>query len=238
MRSARGRRVRRIGRLGGFALLGALIPASLSAQTSGGLPGSFEISAGGFWATGQALGSSEATLTPNSPGTGRSPLFRTETRLRPGPGVNFRAATFFNGIVGLETGFAYSRPQVSTSISGDPEAAGATVAQERLAEYAIDVAFITHLPGLSGNGGRVMPFVTGGASYVRQLHESEVLLETGRLYHAGGGLKFLFGVRPLQRLKAVGIRVEGRAVLRDGGFDLGDARRLFGVAATSLILLF
>ena len=38
-------------------------------------------------------------------------------------------------------------------------------------------------------GSRILPFVTGGGGYLRQLHEGDTLAETGRIYYVGGGAR-------------------------------------------------
>jgi hypothetical protein len=69
----------------------------------------------------------------------------------------------------------------------------------------------------------VMPFVTGGGGYLRQLYEDRLLIDTGGTLYAGGGLRVLIGSpRPASSIKVMGLRGETRAVWRSGGIEVGE----------------
>ena len=53
-------------------------------------------------------------------------------------------------------------------------------------------------------------FVSGGAGYLRQLHEEQTLVETGWSSYVGGGLLRPLTERP-PRLAMVGLRLEARS---------------------------
>ena len=82
-------------------------------------------------------------------------------------------------------------------------------------------------------GGSAVPFVYGGAGYLRELHEENALVEEGVEYHAGGGLKWWFG-----QSGRFGIRGEGGISIRDGGFDFKDGQRMVPVVGASVIYSF
>jgi hypothetical protein len=69
-------------------------------------------------------------------------------------------------------------------------------------------------------GGRLAPFVEAGAGYLRLLHDERTLVETGRTYEAGGGIKYAFRAATAG-VKAIGLRIDARAVARTkaGIFD-------------------
>ncbi len=52
-------------------------------------------------------------------------------------------------------------------------------------------------------GARGAPFLSGGAGYLRALHEDRILVDTGALWFAGGGVD-LFG--------STGLRLDARAL--------------------------
>ena len=59
-------------------------------------------------------------------------------------------------------------------------------------------------------GRRLRPFASGGAGYLRQLHEDRTLVETGQVYYAGGGARYW--LRGGARVAAlVGLRGDVRA---------------------------
>jgi hypothetical protein len=89
-------------------------------------------------------------------------------------------------------------------------------------------------------GGHGSPFLLGGAGYVRELDESQALAETGRVYHAGGGFKYLFSEDARGLIKGLGLRADARIYFRQGGFELedGDPLRRFVTGGASLLVAF
>jgi hypothetical protein len=79
-----------------------------------------------------------------------------------------------------------------------------------------------------------VPFLAGGAGYLRELHDGAELIETGRIYHGGAGLKLWFG----QGARRLGVRADVGIATRDGGFDFRDGRRTLPTAGFSLAYLF
>ncbi len=79
-----------------------------------------------------------------------------------------------------------------------------------------------------------MPFVFGGAGYMRELHDRDALVEDGFEYHAGLGLKWWFN----ESRRGFGIRGDVGVSIRDGAFDFEDGRRIVPVAGGSLIYRF
>ena len=77
------------------------------------------------------------------------------------------------------------------------------------------------------NMGRALaPFVSGGAGYLRQLHEDRTLVETGQLYYAGGGARlWLRGGH--DRTRPIGVRGEFRFTVRRQGIDFADKTRAY-----------
>ena len=79
-----------------------------------------------------------------------------------------------------------------------------------------------------------MPFLSGGAGYLRELHERDELIDTGWTYQAGAGLKVWFG----RGAKGLGLRADVGLAMRDGGFDFSEERRTVPTAGISLAYLF
>jgi hypothetical protein len=90
------------------------------------------------------------------------------------------------------------------------------------------------LRGASFAGGSGVPFVSGGAGYLRELHEGNLLVETGTEYHATAGLKYWFGTGN----NRFGLRVEGGVSAREKGFDDEDRRRVQPMVAAGLSYVF
>ncbi len=223
-----------------LALLTAASPnAFAQVWVSGGGPGprrgSLELSGGALWTGGYDLGRRDATLTRNPP-TGSTPfqLFSSRTRLEPKPGAQARLGVYITRALSLEGGFQYSRPMLSTRLSDDAEGADSITATSPLSRYVFDGSAVFHLHRMAFAGGRAVPFVSGGGGYVRELHRSNELLETGTEIHGGAGVKVWFG----GRRGRIGLRAEGGLTSRSGGFDFNDGRRTLPTAGASMLFLF
>jgi hypothetical protein len=222
--------------------LGSVAPASAQRQPprpprpapSGG---SWELGGGIVWLGGVDFGTRDAELTRN-PGTGTGPfdLFTTGTRLTQGIGLQGRLGVYLSRSMAVEGGVRFTRPKLRISVSEDAEDAPNQIADETVTQYVFDGSFVYHLTGAAFSRGRGVPFVSGGAGYIRDVHEDNQLIETGTEYHATGGIKYWFDPRP--RSHRFGIRGEVGISIRDGGFDFEDKRRLLPIAGASVIYLF
>ncbi len=194
--------------------------------------GSVEFSGGVLWSQGFDLGSTPAILTAN-PAISSSPfqLFDSDTQLDPALGAQARLGVYLSPRVSFEGGIQYSRPKLSTRVSGDAEGADAATLSETMTRYVFDGAVVVHLGNL---GGRAVPFVTGGAGYIRELHAGNELVETGTQYYAGAGVKVWFG----QTRRRFGIRGDAGFAVRDGAFDFEEGRRTVPTAGASVLYLF
>jgi hypothetical protein len=202
-------------------------------------PGSIEVDAGVLWLGGIDFGSPTAAITANGIRTAGYPLFRTASQLRAGPGYDGRIGVRLTRMLGVEGAFHYARLPLETRISGDIENAPTLTASNDLSRYIVEVSGVVHLTRyrIGRNGS---PFVLGGAGYVRELDESQALAETGRIYHAGGGFKYLFSERAHGLIKGLGLRGDARMYFRQGGFELedGDPLRRFFAGGASLLVAF
>ncbi len=218
-------------------LLAGAWPAGAQVWIGRGGPGprggSVEFSGGVLWAQGFDLGSAAAVLTRN-PTTGSTPftLFNSDTQLDAAPGAQARLGVYLSRRISVEGGVQYSRPTLSTRLSGDVESADSITISETITRYIFDGAVVVHLGDVGG--GRAVPFVTGGAGYIRELHAGNELVETGTQYYAGGGVKVWFG----QARRRLGIRGDVGVAVRDGGFDFKEGRRTVPTAGASLLYLF
>lgn len=220
-------------------VLSVAFPAATSAQVYIGPAaphvGSWEVSGGVVWSDGYGLGTQAAELTRNI-GTGPGPFqqFTASTRVDTVTGGQGRLGFYVSRSIALEAGVQFTRPVVSTRLTNDVEEAADTTATETMSRYVVDGSLVFHLTGLSFSGGKGVPFLTGGGGYLRELHERDELIETGRTYHGGAGLKLWFG----QGRRRLGLRADLGVAMRDGGFDYRDGRRTVPTAGMSLAYLF
>jgi hypothetical protein len=185
----------------------------------------FEIGAGLSWTAGFDAGGHDALLTP---GTGSAPftLFDTASRVKAAPGATATLGFFVTRRLAIEGTAEYSRPTLQTTISGDVEGATGSTAESRLTSLVIGGSARYHF-----GATRLRPFVFGGAGWLRQLDEDNVLLITGPELHGGVGVSYR-----LDRHFAV--RGEGGVSLRDRSLAFEAQRRMLAVFAGSLLYRF
>lgn len=216
----------------------ALRAPGAAAQVWSGPPGpragSVEVSAGAAFAGKATLGKRDAEESRNiNTGSGPFALFASESTLAAGPAAVLRIGVYLSRSVSVEAGVQYGRPRLSTRLTGDAEQAPTVSADETLTRYLVDGSLLLHLTGLSFAGGRGVPFVSAGGGYLRDLHEQNQLVETGREYRAGGGVKFWMGTGA-----RLGVRVDAGASMTSGGADFRTGRRTAPTAAVTVMYRF
>jgi hypothetical protein len=209
--------------------------AAQSADTPSSRPGHVTVAGGLIWAGGYPIGDSTAALRSNATGATPPPftLFRAETSVDSVAGAEVRAGIAITPSFTIEGGFAWSQPSLTVVLSQDVEAAAATLDAERLSQLTIDAGLVWQLPK-PVLGGRLRPFVSGGGGYLRQLYEEHTLVETGRIFYAGGGVRYWLRGGDGSR-RAVGLRGDVRAMWRMNGVDFEDKTR---VGPTVSVMLF
>jgi hypothetical protein len=197
--------------------------------------GTWEVAGGAATAGGYDLGSRSADQTRN-PGTatGGFSLFQSSSEVTRANGASARIGFYLSRALALEAGGHYTRPRVSTRVSGDAEEAAPETVEETLSRVVVDGTLVYHLVPLTFAGGRGVPFLAGGAGYLREIHEGNELIETGREYHAGAGLKYWFGLGG----RRLGLRADVAASIRDGAFFFTQKRRTTATAGIGLSYLF
>ena len=222
-----------------FTFASAIVPASAAAQMYIGhdIPrrGNVEISGGVVWSGGYDVGSASAEETRNT-GTGTGPfvLFSASSEADPAVGLQGRLGVYLARSVSVEGGVFVARPDISTRLTGDADSAPDLTATETLTRLIIDGSVLFHLTGASFGDGRGMPFVIGGAGYLRDAHEKNEVIETGQEFHVGGGLHYWFG----QGKHRFGVRADAAISWRTGGADAADTTRTAPMVAGSMAYLF
>ena len=194
--------------------------------------GRLELSGGAAWLGPQSFGSSNATET--TPSGSAFSLFTTSSELGSAAAFDARVGVRIAGTLVVEVDATYARPELRVTIANDAESAPSITALERLQQYMIGGGGTWYVPGR----GRIVPFVTGGGGYLRQLHDRALLVETGTYYQVGGGVLYLLSAHPDKRLKASGIRADVRAVILNDGVALDGGRHTAPAAAGSFFVRF
>jgi len=183
-----------------------------AAQPAGATPGRFEVSGGATWIGRTSIGAADAGET--TPSNGSLRIFSTSSDLAAAPEIDVRIGLRLARALAVEAETAYGRPELRVSLSGDIENAAPATAVERMQEYLIGGAVLWRVPGLQRP--RLSPFVAAGGGYLRELHDRALLAQTGRYYTVGGGVAYLLASRS-GWIKATGVRVDARAVVRRDG---------------------
>ena len=184
------------------------------------------INAGITWLGGYDVGTSTAQLRGNGTGPTAPPftLFTADSRFSTAVAPELRVGVSLTRRLTIEGGASLSHPSIGVSIAGDPETPAQELPGEELQQYVFDGGLTWQLP--VNLGRTVAPFATGGAGYLRQLHEDRTLAETGRVYYAGGGVRYwLRG--GLDDKRPFGLRGEFRINIRSNGVDFEDKVRTY-----------
>ena len=208
-------------RAAAVVLLAGMLSVTSYAHAQSGPPGRFEI-AFALGTTGSAgLDSNDAT--EKRPGGGTLQLFGVDASLQRsltyGPRVDVRLTNLFH----LEGGGSIGRGGLEVDVTDDFELPDDMTISEDVKQLLIDGGLLVQFRG-SQSTARTLPFVTAGGGFFWDVHEGDTVSETGQLFYAGAGLKhaFLMHTQPRASLKALGIRLEGRLILRTGGAATDD----------------
>lgn len=211
------------------------LASPVAAQPASSIPGRLELGAGLLWIGGQPLGSRDANLTTGTGSTLR--LFSSTSDLRPVTGFEGRVGVKLTRAVEGEVVASYATPRLRTRVSNDTENSAGATATESVQQYNVGAGVVWY--ALTPRAGaRARPFVTAGASYLRQLHEAATLVVTGQTYYIGGGAKLLIVSRPRTALKVIGVRLDARAVVRTKGITFDGRRSISPAVGASLFARF
>jgi hypothetical protein len=196
------------------------------------------VSAQALWLGAAGLGERDATLTPNQTGSAsRYTLFTGAGELAGSPGFAATIGYNLTRMFAVEGEFGYAKPAVGVTISGDAEdAPGVSFDGENLAQYVVEGTLVAHFRRLSFARGRGRTFVSGGVGYRREVHEGNLTIDTGQVYHAGGGVKYFFKPRARGFIRAFGIRAEARVQFGVGGYSFdGENTRTFAARGGAVL---
>jgi opacity protein-like surface antigen len=210
----------RVAKLCASAALLLTSASAAVAQNAAPRPRSWEISASALAIGGIDFGTHNATLTGNDPGNPDLILFATSSQLDSGGGLDGRVTFNISRTFAVEGAFTWTRQTAETKIASDADGAPNATLTESVSTYFVEGAAVLHLHRLGFGNGRGMPFVFGGGGYLRQLDGDSILIDTGTVFHAGGGVKYFFMSRPKGFVRGLGVRADGRIYMRSGGLDL------------------
>jgi len=195
----------------------------------------FMLGGGVVWSGGYDIGDATARLRGNGPGPSAPPvtLFTSESRLTSATSPDLRVVFAMTPRLTLEFGTSVRQPHISVAIAGDAEAPRQELPGEKLEQYLLEGGSTWQVPVRID--ARLAPFVSGGITFLRQLHEDRTLAETGQIYHAGGGARyFLKGGHGPDR--AFGLRGEARVNFRRNGIDFENKMRMYPTVSLAVFV--
>ena len=178
----------------------------------------FAITAAAGLQSGGGVGAQDGDLRGNGATPEVVTLFKTDSRLSRSPIADLRIGFVVSPRITVEGRLGYSRPSLETSVTADTEGAPPITIVERIDQYVIDAGLVVRLHEV--RTGRWVPYVAGGAGYLRQLHEGLTAIEQGHVYHLGGGLTREW-TRDRRVIRAAGLRVDARVNVLAGGISPG-----------------
>ena len=195
----------------------------------------FTIGAGVVWSGAYDVGEATAQLRGNGPGASAPPvtLFTSDSRITSVASPELRIGFAMTGRVALEFATSVTQPHIGVAIAGDTEAPSQQLPGEKLEQYLFEGGATWQLPVRIG--AKLAPFIAGGVTFLRQLHEDRTLAETGQIYHAGGGARyFLRGGHGMGH--AVGLRADARVNFRRNGIDFENTMRTYSTFSLSVFV--
>jgi hypothetical protein len=210
------------------AIAFALLPSSGFAQP---ITARFSISGGVRWTGGSRIGERDADETTSGGGSYR--LFASETELGGATAVETTLGVRLSRLLHAEMIVSYGQMNLRTRLSSDVEGIPDTEASESIGQLTLEGSALIDLVAWR-LPRQAMPFLTAGGGYLRHLHEGRMFVETGTVFHAGGGL-----LVPIGSAAAAGagpaVRFDVKAMIRNGGVIPDDAPHVSPSLAASFV---
>ena len=131
-----------------------------------------------------------------------------------------------------------SRGNVEGAVSADAEGVSPLAVAEKMTQYVVDVSVLAHLRHMTFSSGAGVPFLEAGFGYLRQVHQGNAAIDTGQIFHVGGGVTYMFSTRPHSRLTGLGFRADARVYVPRNGYNFGSTQSLFAGVGGSLVMAF
>ncbi len=193
-----------------------------------------EVAIGAAWAGGVSMASLSATETEAN-GAAR-PLVNLSRELTGSAAIEARVGFRMTSRLDVEAIGTYARPQFRVTASGDVEGAPSLTAPEQLQEFTVGGSASWFLVRRDGEA-RLLPFLSAGVAYARQLHETATLADSGAIVEVGGGVKRVLRAGT-GRVKALGVRADLRARVRPESLSLDGRTHVSPMLGASLFLRF
>jgi len=200
-----------------FVLFLLALAVNASAQTTSGH--GVDVSIGGSWVGGTSFGSSDANF--QAPDGSSLVLFKTSSELGAGGGLEAHVGFGVTKRLGVEVSGSWTRAELRTDVSSDFEGAAPLTATNELKRFTLEGSALWTIVAR----GRARWFVRSGVGWLRELDETNVLVEDGTIANVGGGVKYWWHQHGRGLFGNLGLRVEARAAFRSAGISLDQKER-------------
>jgi len=211
--------------------------AAAQAETPAVRPPIVEIGGGIGWVGQADAGTRDASMTANALGEAATVrFFSASGKTRSGSVGVGTVGINLSSRFGVEGGFQFSRPSLSVRVDQDVEKTPAVTVEGTSFEQSVGEGnLVYHFNNSRFDNRKTVPFVLAGAGVLRQKADDGTT-ETGTIYQAGLGFKWLSGLSKTGRAQGLGMRLDVRYIFRNGGFDFQDEqyRSFFVLTATAL----
>jgi hypothetical protein len=178
-----------------------------------------------------SMGSRDATHT--RPSGGPLLIFNSDASLGPGPGIEVHFGRPAGSRLEFEATGAWTFTTIRTKVSADIEGAQDTTVTEDLTRFSIEGSALWRLAG----GAKRALYLRGGAGWMRELAAGSTLADDGVIGNVGAAVKYWWGASSSAQRRRLGLRLDGRAVLRSGGVDLGASGVQVAPAASADLMI-
>jgi hypothetical protein len=198
-----------------LALLLVLSSGASPAAAQSGLRG-YELAVGVVLMGPMPVGERDAILT--RPGGGPFQVFTSDVSLGPGPGLEVHFGRPLGARLSLEGSGSWTFTTIRAKVASDVEGIPEVTVTEDLSRFSVEGAALVRLAGDEQRSFSLRV----GAGWMRELAGGATLAETGVIGNVGAAVKYWWGTSSSAPRRQFGVRLDGRAVLRSGGVDLGD----------------
>ena len=212
-------------------LLALTLPAPVFAQEPPRPPRRpIDFSLGGSLIAPVGVGSSSATLI--TPSGGELTLFDVESRFGPGVGAEATLGVPVSGAFWIEASGGWSRVTARSRISDDVELAPALTLTETIMRVSGEGALMWYF----SNRGPTSWFARGSGGWMREITGGNTVVEDGWLGSGGVGVRHWWRENGTGALKRMGLRAEGRVLLRTSGVAFGSRSLRIAPAASAFVV--
>ena len=206
----------------------ALLPPDVFAQAT---ESRFSVSGGVRWTGGSNIGPRDAHETTSGGGSYR--LFASDTTLGGTTEVDTTLGVRLSRLFRAEIIVSYGQVNLRTQLSSDVEGIPDTEVSESIGQLTLEGSGLIDLTAWR-LPRQMMPFLAAGGGYLRHLHEGRLFVESGTIFHAGGGLLMPLGSAGAAQARSA-LRFDIKAMIRNGGAIPDDAPHVSPSLAASFV---